>query len=213
MGKIDRCTIVGSLILCVGWLYGARPFATDDAGTVEQSIHELEFGVDFWSEEAALELSFKHGLTDRLDLGLGFSYIIAPEENEGFENAEFGVKFALIPDVFSASLAGTFGDAAYTINCIVTQGLGPLEFDGNIGFETSGIGGEKGVVIYALALIFDATPFALGVESAGDKDGLQIWLAGGRYTLHDGLAVDAGIAGNFKGDANLSATIGIHYEF
>ena len=201
------------VFICVGWLCGARPFATDDAGTVEQGLHELEFGVDFWSEEAALGLGFKHGLTHRMDLGVGFGYIIAPEDNEGFESAELGVKFVLIPDVFSASLTGTFGDAAYAINAIVTRGLGPFEIDGNIGYQTTGIVDEAGTVIYSLAVIVDAGSLAFGAEGAGDKDGLQYWLIGGRYAVMDGFAIDAGIVGSFENDMDMNATAGIHYEF
>jgi hypothetical protein len=213
MRSLMRDAMFSGMLMCVSWLYGARPFATDDAGTVEQGLHELEFGMDFWSEEATLGTGFKHGLTDRVDLGIGFGYVIAPEEDEGFENAELGVKFALIPNVFSASLAGTFGDAAYTINSIVTQALGPLEIDGNVGYETTGIADEAGTVVYGLAVFLDVGSVALGAEGAGDKDGLQYWLIGGRYAVMEGFAIDAGIVGGFEEDADMNATAGIHYEF
>ena len=213
MKGITGWVVIFSLTLGGCMLYGARPFATDDAGTVEEGVHELESGVDFWSEEAVLGLGFKHGLTDRMDLGVGFGYVIAPEEDEGFEGAELGVKFALIPDIFSASLTGTFGDEAYTITGIFTQGVGPLEIDGNIGYEATGLTGEDGTVIYALAVIFDVQPFAFGAEGAGDEDGLQYWLIGGRYALMNGFTVDAGITGGFEEDVDMSATAGIHYEF
>lgn len=213
MKKLVGHIIAGCMILCVTELYGARPFATDDAGTVEQGTHELEFGCDFWSEQTMLGLGFKHGLTERMDLGVGFSYIIEPRENDGFEGAELGVKFALIPDVFSASLTSMFGDAAYTLNGIITHTLGPLEIDGNFGYEATGIRGEEGTIIYALAVIFNAEQFAFGVEGSGDKDGLQSWLMGGRYALHDGFAIDAGISGGFEDDGVNTIVAGIHYEF
>ena len=208
-----KCVIVVCFIVCVTELYGARPFATDDAGTVEQGVHELEFGCDFWSEDAVIGLGFKHGLTERMDLGVGFAYIIEPDEENGFEGAELGVKFALIPNLFSASLTSTFGDAAYTLNGIVTRNLGPLEIDGNLGYEATGISGEEGTIIYALAVIFNAEQFAFGVEGAGDKDGLRSWLMGGRYAILEGFAVDAGISGEFEDDAVSTLVAGIHYEF
>ena len=208
-----RCSILGLMMVLMNGLFAARPFATDDAGTVERSIHELEFGCDFWSDEAALGLGFKHGLTERMDLGVSISYIIVPEESNGFESAELGVKFALIPDVFAASLAGSFGEAAYTLNGILTQGLGPLEIDCNFGYETAGIIGEDGTIFYALALIFNLGASAFGVEGTGDKDGLQSWLIGCRYTLVDGFAADVGISGGSDDDALTTATAGIHYEF
>jgi hypothetical protein len=211
--EMKLCVIIGVMLVCVSGLHGARPFATDDAGTVEQGIHELEFGCDFWSKEAALGLGFKHGLTERMDLGVGLAYIIEPEEDNGFEGAELGVKFALIPDVLAASLAGGFGDAAYTINGIFTQTIGPLEIDGNFGYEATGITGEEGTIIYALAVILDAGAYAFGVEGMGNKDGLQAWLVGGRYTLVDGFAADIGVSGGFEEDVTMTATAGIHYEF
>jgi len=194
-------------------LYAARPFATDDASTVAHGIHELEFGCDFWSEQAALGLGFKHGITDRMDLGIGTGCVILPEQDNGFEGAELALKFAIIPDFIAASLTGSFGEAAYIINGVVTQTLGPLEIDGNFGYETTGISGGDGVVIYGLAAIFNTGPYAFGIEGRGDRDGLQSWLIGGRFTLVEGFAADIGIAGSFDEDAAMSATAGIHYEF
>ncbi len=211
--QMKNCIIIAVTILCFSGLYGGRPFTTDDAGTVETGIHELEFGCDLWSENASFALGFKHGLTERMDLGVGFGYVVAPEENVGFVPAELGVKFALIPDVFSASLAGSFGDTAYVINGIVTQNFGPLELDGNFGYEATGTTDRVGTIIYALALILNAGPYAVGAESGGDKDGLQTWLIGGRYALFKGFAVDAGISGGFEEGTDMTATLGLHYEF
>lgn len=213
MRKLLRYATIGLMLPFMSGLYAARPFATDDAGTVEQSMHELEFGCDFWSHEAALGLGFKHGLTDRMDLGIGTECIIMPEQDNGFESAELSLKFALIPNVFAASLTGSFGEAAYILNGVVTQGLGPLEIDGNFGYETTGIAGGDGIVIYGLAVIINAGPYAFGVEGTGDKDGLHSWLVGGRYALVEGFAADFGIAGGFNEDAPMNATAGIHYEF
>ena len=205
--------IITITVLCFSGLHGARPFTTDDAGTVETGVHELEVGCHFWSEDVSFALGFKHGLTERMDLGVGFGYVMSPEENAGFVPAELGVKFALIPDVFSASLAGSFGDAVYAINGIVTQSFGALEIDGNFGYEATGTTDEVGTVIYALALILNAGQYAVGVEGGGDKDGLQAWLVGGRYASFKGFAVDAGISGGFEEDADMTATLGLHYEF
>lgn len=212
MNEAKRCVILGLVVFYASGLYAARPFSTDDAGTVERGVHELEFGCDFWSDEAALGVGFKHGLTDRMDLGVGFGHGIAPEEIAGFENAELCLKFAFIPDLFAASITGSFGHAAYVLNGIVTHNLGPIEIDGNFGYETGGIAGEDGTIIYALAFLFNIGSYAIGIEGAGDKDRLQTWLVGGRYALFDGLAVDAGISGGFEEDAALIAAAGIHYE-
>jgi hypothetical protein len=200
-------------MLWAGGLYGARPFTTDDAGTVAQGIHELELGVDFLSEEVTPGLSFKHGLTERMDLGVGVGYTLAPEENVGFGNAELGLKFSVVPDLFAFSVIGSFGHEEYILNGIITRNLGPVEIDANFGYETGSAVDEDDTVIYALAAIFNAGPHAFGVEGAGDKDGLYSWLVGGRYTLLEGIAIDAGITGGFEEDAVITATAGLHCEF
>ncbi len=201
------------LLLCLGFGYGARPFATDDAGIVTQGMHELEAGIDFWSEEASLGLGFKHGLTDRMDIGVGLGRTLAPEEAVEFENAELGMKFSIIPDFVAFSVSGSFGHEEYFLNGIITRCFGPVEFDANLGYETDFTGDEEGTVIYSLAAIFGGGSYAFGAEASGDKDGLGYWLVGGRYSFIEGFAVDAGIAGGFEDDAATTATAGIHYEF
>lgn len=213
MLRKNEYMVICLVFMSASWLYGARPFTTDDAGTVAQGIHELELGGDFWSEEAALGLGFKHGLTERMDLGVGIGHTLAPEEDIGFGNAELGVKFAIIPDLFAFSVIGSFGREAYFLNGIITRSLGPVEIDANFGYETAFTTGEDDTVIYALAAILNAGSFAFGAEGAGDKDGLHSWLVGGRYTLLEGIAVDAGITGGFEEDAATTATAGIHCEF
>ena len=210
MKKIHVMMLV---VCCVSVLYGARPFATDDAGTVQKGMYELESGIAFLSDNAAVELGFKHGLTERMDIGFALGYVIEPEESDGFQSAELGLKFALIPDLLAMSLTGGFGDAAYVLNGVVTQHFGLLEIDGNLGYEATGIPSEEGTVVYGLALIMTIDPFAFGAEGQGDGDGVQSWLVGGRYAVLEGFLVDGGITGGFEEDADITATIGLHYEF
>lgn len=210
MKKIHVMVII---VCCVSILYGARPFATDDAGTVQSGVYELESGVVFLSGNAALDLCFKHGITERMDIGIGMGYVIEPEESNGFQPAELGVKFALVPELLAASLTGSFGDASYVLNGIVTQHFGMLEIDGNLGYEATGIPGEEGSVVYGLAFIMTVEPFAFGAEGQGDEDGVQLWLGGGRYGVLEGFFVDCGISGGFEEDSDITATIGLHYEF
>jgi hypothetical protein len=211
--RIGKSTIVGCLMLCFSGLYAARPFATDDAGTVTQGMHELEVGIDFWSEEASLGLSFKHGLTDRMDIGVGIGRTLAPEEAAEFEKAELGMKFSIIPDFIAFSANGSFGHEEYFLNGIITRNVGPVEIDANLGYETDFTGDEEGTVIYSAAAIFSGNSYAFGAEISGDKDGFGYWLIGGRYFFIEGFAVDAGVAGGFEDDPMTTATAGIHYEF
>ena len=201
------------VFLWTSFVHGARPFATDDAGIVAQGIHELEFGVDFWSEDASLGFNFKHGLTARMDIGVGFGHTLIPEEDAGFGNAELGVKFGIIPDLIAFSLSGSFGHQEYVLNGIVTRSFGPAEIDVNLGYEAEFAGDEDGTVVYSLAAMLSGESYAFGVEGAGDKEGLGYWLIGGRYFFIEGFAVDAGIAGGFEDDEEMTATAGIHFEF
>jgi len=47
-------------------LQGARPFVTDDAGTVFPGKYELELGYNFGENEGILILNFTHGLTSKV---------------------------------------------------------------------------------------------------------------------------------------------------
>jgi hypothetical protein len=208
----------GYIIMCVVMVWvsvleAARPFATDDAGIVESGGYELELGGDFWEDEAMLGLGFKHGLTDRMDIGVGFGYTIYPEQAEGISEAELGLKFALIPDLFAASFTGGLGTTAYSLNGIITYAFNSIEIDGNLGYEAIPIQGQEGTVFYCLAVILGMDKFVIGAEASGNKDGLDTWLAGGRYQIVDGFAVDLGFSGGFEQGAGNILTAGFHYEF
>lgn len=200
-----------NLIACtmgfIAVLYAARPFATDDAGTVAPSGYELEIGYDFWEDEGAFGLGFKHGLTEKMDIGVGFGYYLVPEEIRDFSNADFCLKYALIPDVFSASFTTSFGDYPFCLNGILTRFFGQTEINANLGYSIG-----DSTITYALATIYDTDRFDVGMEASGDKNGLQNWLIGGRYRIFKGFAFDLGFSSDYKMELK-TATLGIHYEF
>ncbi|MEO0216835.1 MAG: hypothetical protein ABIL70_04045 [candidate division WOR-3 bacterium] len=199
-------TVVFIMVGIIANLYGARPFGTDDAGTVSVGTYELELGYDLWEETGAFGLGFKHGLTEKMDIGIGFGFNVISEPKNSFVPAEFALKYSLVPDLFAASFTAEIGGSAYALNGILTRGFGPLELDVNLGYTT----GDSSIT-YAEALIYYAGSFAFGVESLGDKE-TRTWLAGGRYTIKDGFLVDVGYMSDFKFEKKL-ATIGLHYEF
>ncbi len=201
------------LFFSVFALYGARPFNTDDAGTVSAGEYELEMGCDFWSDQASLGLGFKHGITERMDLGVGLGFDITPAGEERFSGAEFGWKFAIVPDLFSTSITATQGLSAYSLNGIITNCFGPAELDINLGYDATGIQEEAGSISFGIALQYGLGLLDFGLETQGDKDGFQTWLGGVRYHIRDGLAIDVGIFGSFNDDLFGSATAGLHYEF
>jgi hypothetical protein len=62
-----------ALAMCQSAL-AARPFETDDAGTVAPGTFESEFGSESWKDDAAFGIGLKHGLTERMDLGVSMGY-------------------------------------------------------------------------------------------------------------------------------------------
>ncbi|MEO0138043.1 MAG: hypothetical protein ABIL40_06840 [candidate division WOR-3 bacterium] len=194
------------MTILIASLYGARPFGTDDAGTVPSGSYELEIGYDIWEETGMFGLGFKHGLTEKMDIGIGFGFNIVSEPKNSFVPAELAFKYSLVPDLFAASFVAEIGGSAYALNGILTRGFGPIELDANLGYTT----GDSSIT-YAGAFIYSIEKFAFGGEVLGDKKA-QNWLLGGRYTIKDGLMVDAGFASDFKFEAK-TATFGVHYEF
>lgn len=213
MKRAAGLVVLFLFFILAGGLEAARPFATDDAGVVEAGRFELECGGDFWSDDISFGLGFKHGLSERSDIGIGFGYVLEPSEAEGLGGVELGFKFALVPDLFAASLTGELGSTAYTLNGIFTYSFEPVEIDANLGYEATGIAGQAGSVVYSLALIVGLDKLNVGAEVSGDDDGLGSWLAGGNYQVIEGVIVDCGVSGGFEEDAGNTATFGIHYEF
>ncbi len=206
-----RTAAVTAIVISI--TFAARPFNTDDAGTVAPSGFELELGTDVWQDEAMLGLSLKHGLTNRMDVGLSLGYTMLPDSADGFENAEVGFKFAILPGLFSTSFTATLGDLDYVLYGIVTRVFGPLQIDINLGFMTTGLGGIDGDFMYRLAIIYNIEKFAFGVEAAGDQNAVQNWLSGVRYVVFHGFSIDGGVTGSFQEQRDILITAGIHYEF
>lgn len=210
-----RRFIGGVVIGMLAWVIdseGARPLSTDDAGTVSAGDYELELGYDFGQDEGAFGLGFKHGLTQKMDIGVGFGYTVASEPKNRLTATELCLKYALIPDLLSASITNELGTSGYDINTILTKVFESIEVDANFGYSATG-DTTAGAMFYALAMIAGFEKFDIGTETSGDKDGLQNWLVGGRYKLREGLNLDVGVSGGFKTDGAIIGTAGLHYEF
>lgn len=208
--------VIGLIMVWVIDSEGARPFATDDAGTVDAAGYELELGYDFGQEEGAFGLGFKHGLTQKMDIGMGFGYTLISEPKNRFTCSKLCLKYAIIPDLFSASITNELGTPGYDINTILTRTFGVVEIGGNLGYSVTG-DTTAGAMFYALAVIVGLDRLAwekidFGIEASGDKHRLQNWLVGGRYKLREGFNLDIGVSSGFKRD-NIIITAGLHYEF
>ncbi len=201
---LKKIMIVGTIMVCIA--SGAHPFGTDDAGTVSPAGYELELGYDLWSEIGSLGLGFKHGLTEKMDIGIGIGFNLATEPENSFTPSELCLKYALLPDFVAASFTTEIGGSSYALNGILTRCFGPIEFDANLGYVT----GDSSIT-YAGAMIYSVGNFALGGEVLGDKE-TQSFLVGVRWAIKEGLMVDGGFTGDFDFEEKI-ATFGIHYEF
>ncbi|MCX8093162.1 MAG: hypothetical protein N3E50_03235 [Candidatus Goldbacteria bacterium] len=194
----------------------ARPFATDDAPTVAFGEYEIELGYDFNKETGEFGLGFKHGLTNSMDIGIGFGYITISSPN--FTPPEISLKYAIIQDTLSFSFVNELGTSNYVINAIFTKKIFEfIEIDVNIGYSLLYPGqiAESHTVTYALAVIAGFEKIDIGIEALGDKEGFKDWQIGSRYSLFDGFNLDAGISGGFKDfqAEEILGTVGLHYEF
>jgi hypothetical protein len=90
----------------------ARPYVTDDAGTVGLGLFELETASNCWKDRVEFGLCFKHGITDRMEIGVAMGHCASPKDERAIQDAELGFKFALIPDLFAASFTGVSGTLA-----------------------------------------------------------------------------------------------------
>lgn len=190
--------------------FGARPFTVDDAGTVAAARFEVETGFDFQDSFPGFSIGLKHGVTPRMDVGIGFSWGINPEIEPvpDMSGAVLGFKYALIADWLSAAFATEFRERAFAVNGIVSHRFGHLEMAGNVGYavaETTVTLG--GLVVYSL---FDR--LNIGVEANGDKEGLEAWLVGVNFALMSALQVDCGFTSDFA-LATKAITVGVHVEF
>jgi hypothetical protein len=193
-------------LLLVSFGFAARPFGTDDAGTVAAGAFEIESGYDLWDETGTAGVGFKHGVTEKMDIGIGFGFNVVSEPKNSFLPSELCLKYAIVPDMIAASFAAEIGSSSYVLNGILTRCIGNLELDANLGYAT----GDSSVT-YAGALIYSIDKLSFGAEVLGNKE-TQTWLAGARYMLSEGLTIDAGFTSDFDFEGK-TATIGIHYEF
>ncbi len=202
------------LICVAAAAFAARPFFTDDAGTVETGMHEFEAGLEYWSDNIALSFGFKHGLTDRMDMGIGFAHVMQPDEISGFTNIEMGVKYALISNMLSASAAVSPGAPGYALTAILSRAFGPIAFNLNAGYEVTPLTDNNGTLFYALGAVYEMNRFTLGLEAGGNEDNLDAWQIGGSAGIMTDVRIDLGLSGAFEDIENsLLLTAGLTYEF
>lgn len=152
MKRTAVCLVLSALFSAAP-LFAARPLATDDAGTAERGRFEAEMAFDYcrYRPDGACHspgFSVKHGLTDRMDLGMGFSHSTYKDADGstviwGMSPLEIGFKMALLkerqklPDVsFSAGYEA--GETGYGLNLILSREYGRLGLHCNLCYNSPG---------------------------------------------------------------------------
>lgn len=208
-------------------VFGGRPLSTDDAGVVDMGSYEVELEYDFLNdnddvESRCLGLSIKHGMTGRMDIGIGIPYDIEPDD--GLGSVELAMKLAL----FSLkSLAVSFvlnyapGASEYTAIGILTVEAGPVAAHINLGYTAVPDSEEEsGLTAYAVALEY---PFSdkitlvseiTGELEAGAGEGAAEALLGVSFQAFDAMSLDFGIGGGLNEESSeIKFTLGLTYGF
>lgn len=174
-------------------LHAARPFATDDAGTVQQNNFEIETGAEFGDDYLTGNIAIKHGITRRMDLGFAGAYQRLPKNESRFDPAEFSLKFSLIPELISFSAVSNFGDDTYAATMILSKiFFSVLAIDANMGIEIIGNSNESDLS-FGFCCHYEGSRFGAGAEIYGTFDGDKYWLAGVNYGITKWLTIDLAI--------------------
>lgn len=215
------------LLIIPAAVFGARPLSTDDAGVVDPGSYEVEFGYDFLNdvddiESHSLGLSIKHGMTERLDFGIGIPYDIDPDD--GLSNIEFAMKLALFR---IKSIAGSFvlnyepGESEYTVVGIISAEAGPFVTHINLGYTAiPDSEEEEGLTVYALAVELPVNDkITLVSEVTGELEGgdganpIEA-LLGVSFLTFDAMSLDFGIGeGLNEESSDIKFTLGLTYGF
>jgi len=222
----EKIGFIFLLLLVPSAVFGGRPLSTDDAGVVDRGSYEVELGYDFLNdntdaESRSMELSIKHGITEKFDLGIGIPYDIEPDN--GIDNVELAMKFALFN---LKSSAGSFvlnyepGTSEYTAVGILTMETGPVVLHINLGYTVLDSDEEEGLVSYAVAVESPVNDkITLVAEVTGElEDGASESpveaLLGLSFRAFDAMAFDFGIGGGLnERSSEIRFTLGLTYGF
>lgn len=142
-----------ALNLAAAPLWAARPLATDDAGTVEKGKFETELSFDYCQNRPdgtcqAPGLQLKHGLTDRMDIGLAFGHETEKDADGntvlwGATPLWLGLKAALLkehPLLPDLSLSAGFetGASGWSVNGIASKEIAGIGLHFNLGYQSAG---------------------------------------------------------------------------
>lgn len=190
----------------------ARPFVTDDAGIVALGSFESEASADYWSDKGAFGIGLKHGLTNRMDLGISMGHTAWPEEERTFDDATLAFKCSLIPGILSASFSSELGTTEYGVNSIISHTFGNFGINLNLGGDI--VGSENHATLaWGANPTWTAGPATLGAELRGNQREANWWQVGTQVKLAGWIALDAGLGDDFTDGHDWHLASGIWIAF
>ena len=206
------------MILLGNGLFAAHPLTTDDVGIVDIGKYELEVGYDNVKEEDILRnhscgVSFKHGITDKMDVGISLPYQIKPKLTEPLGTTTLGLEFLLIKDIFAFSINNELGSKEYFLNGIISKNIKPFDLHLNFGYEASGDEYIEGEMVYSAAVEYPLEKIDFVGEIVGRENEFENWLVGIRYKLGEITAVNFAYGNKDFSKNNEKIAFGFHTEF
>ena len=193
-----RFSPMATLLLCALPSLAARPFDTDDDGTVAVAATELELGGEGDASSGGLKIGLKHGLTPSLDLGLSMGHATWPDTARTWEGAVVGFKLNLVPNLFSFAFANEVGTSFYTVNAIGCWQKDATGIHLNLGGEFSA-GQREETFTWGVNPHRELGPFTVGLELTGTDAGPSLWRLGTQLHASPRVGLDTGFGRDLEG--------------
>jgi len=225
-------------MFCVPSLvYSARPLSVDDAGTVDLGIYETEVGIGYEQDkeengEFEFSLTIKHGLTERMDLGVSLPHVMTSpkdgNDEKGMGDAELVAKFNLVKERdrtpgFSATFGIIMdtgeenkgigsGEIDYNFNSILSKELQFITLHGNLGYTARAKTASFGIALeYPVDERLNLVTELIGEnKSYSPMEGL----IGANFSARENLTLDFGIGTGLNDyGSRLNVTGGLTFSF
>ena len=218
-------------------VYSARPLSVDDAGTVDLGICETEVGIGYEQDrkengEFELSLTIKHGLTERMDLGVSLPYVMtSPKDGngergmgdgelatklnllkEGDRTPGFSVTFGIIMDTGEENKGIGSGEIDYNFNSILSKELQFITLHGNLGYTAKAKTASFGVALEYPA--HERLNLVAELRGENKSDSPIEGLIGANFSARENLTLDFGIGTGLNDyGSRLNLTGGLTFSF
>lgn len=208
-----KIVVLTSLLFFTFTLWGARPYTTDDYGTVDRGTVEVEIGNNITpgAKEYSTYLNIKHGITDRMEIDLTFDY-----DYPGISPLNLFYKLKIIDRTiwhFTVSISHNIGDETFDLNSIFSYESDKFLVNLNLGNID-----RFNSLTFGLSPIFDVNEkFSIGIDINSAVVSKEFESANIMFGIVlspiSGFAVDAGVAKDIMNDSSINFTFGMTIDF